>query len=83
MVLRLLEVDNGKWVIIERVEGGRSLVTSLRQHGLFPGDRIRVLRTAPLGGPLLVEINQREVALGRGVAAKVICRSDCQPDRVE
>ncbi len=51
---------------------GARLAATLRQHGVFPGDRIRVVRVAPFGGPILVEINQREVALGRRVAAKVI-----------
>jgi Fe2+ transport system protein FeoA len=30
------------------------------------------LRIAPLGGPLLVECNDREIALGRGIADKII-----------
>lgn len=44
----------------------------LTQHGLFVGDRIRVLRAAPLQGPLLVEVNGREIALGRRIAEKII-----------
>jgi ferrous iron transport protein A len=43
----------------------------LRQLGLVPGDQLRVLRQAPLGGPLLVEINGRAIALGRRVACRV------------
>jgi ferrous iron transport protein A len=43
----------------------------LSQHGLFAGDRVRVLRVAPLRGPLLIEVNGREIAVGRGVAEKI------------
>jgi ferrous iron transport protein A len=43
----------------------------LNQYGLYIGDTVRVLRVAPLGGPLLVEVNGREIALGRGVAEKI------------
>jgi Fe2+ transport system protein FeoA len=31
-----------------------------------------VVRVAPLGGPLLVEVNGREIALGRAVAEKIL-----------
>jgi len=41
---------------------------------LYPGDRVRVLRAAPLGGPLLVEVNGREIAIGRGVAENIFIK---------
>jgi Fe2+ transport system protein FeoA len=44
----------------------------LNQYGLYVGDVVRVLRVAPLGGPLLVEVNRREIALGRTVAEKIL-----------
>jgi ferrous iron transport protein A len=44
----------------------------LNQYGLYVGDAVRVLRIAPLGGPLLVEVNGREIALGRAVAEKIL-----------
>ncbi len=50
---------------------GYDLESRLRQLGLVPGDQVRVLRHAPLGGPLLVEVNGRSIALGRNVASRV------------
>jgi ferrous iron transport protein A len=44
----------------------------LNQYGLYVGDVVRVLRKAPMGGPLLVEVNGRELALGRAVAEKIL-----------
>jgi ferrous iron transport protein A len=44
----------------------------LNQYGLYVGDMVRVLRIAPFGGPLLVEVNGRELALGRAVAEKIL-----------
>ena len=44
----------------------------LNQYGLYVGDVVRILRIAPLGGPLLVEINGREIALGRTLAEKIL-----------
>jgi ferrous iron transport protein A len=70
--MKLLEVQPGEQVKVTGFEGGKGLQTKLTQHGIYPGDCLRLLRKAPLGGPLLVEVNQRELALGRGVAAKII-----------
>ena len=70
--MSLLDVQMGSWATVVSVEGEARMAATLRQHGIYPGDRIRVIRSAPLGGPLLVEVNTREVALGRGVAAKVM-----------
>lgn len=67
----LLDVKQGDWARVLRLEGGENLRDKLTQHGLYPGDCIRVLRAAPLGGPLLVDVNGREIALGRGVAQKI------------
>jgi len=57
-----------------RVTGveGESLRKKLTQYGLFEGDCVRVLRAAPLNGPLLVDLNGRTLALGRRVAKKIL-----------
>jgi ferrous iron transport protein A len=68
----LLQVQIGATVRIQSLEGGNALAAKLRQYGLFIGDQARVLRMAPFAGPVLLEVNGREIALGRGIAAKII-----------
>lgn len=70
--MTLLEAPQGEWLKIIRLADGQGLRARLVQHGLFEGDCLRVLRAAPLRGPLLVEVNGREIALGRGVAKKIL-----------
>jgi ferrous iron transport protein A len=70
--LTLLQVPVGTRVRIQAFADNKGLDRKLRQYGLFAGDEARLLRLAPLGGPLLIEINGREIALGRGVAAAVL-----------
>lgn len=65
-----MEVPIGKRARLISVQDG--LRTKLRQYGLHMGDSLRVLRAAPLGGPLLIEVNGREIALGRSVAEKIM-----------
>ena len=68
----LLQVQVGETVRIRSFEGGKSTVSKLRQYGLFIGDVARVVRYAPFNGPVLIEVNGREIALGRGIAVHII-----------
>ena len=68
----LLQISPGSSVRVIDFNGGVHLRSKLTQYGIYPGDCLRLLRVAPLGGPLLVECNEREIALGRGVADKII-----------
>lgn len=70
----LLNVPVGNIVVLSEIED--SLRTKLMQYGLHTGDRLHVLRVAPLGGPLLVEVNGREIALGRAVANKIFVEAE-------
>lgn len=69
--MSLLEVQPGNTVQIVGFNGDRNFESKLRPYGIFPGNKARVIRHAPLGGPFLVEVSGREVALGRGVAARI------------
>jgi ferrous iron transport protein A len=67
----LLQVQIGTTVRIQSFEGGKALASKLRQYGLFIGDQARVLRMGVFAGPVLLEVNGREIALGREIAAKI------------
>jgi len=77
--MHLSDMESGNCARFVSVEGGKRLTGTLRQYGFYPGEQIRVIRIAPFGGPVLIEINQREIALGRTVAGKV--RVELVPDR--
>ena len=68
----LLQISPGASVRVIDFDGGINLRSKLTQYGIYPGDCLSLLRKAPLGGPLLVKCNDREIALGRGVADKII-----------
>ena len=70
--MHLIDVEPGIWVKVTGFEGSEKFQGRLFQHGLYPGDRARILRAAPLKGPLLVEVSGREIALGRAVAKKIL-----------
>ena len=57
---------------VAEIDGGIRVRAHLNTLGIHVGDRVRVVERAPFKGPILVEINGSRVALGRGVAKKVI-----------
>jgi ferrous iron transport protein A len=69
--MQLLESPIGKKVRIIEYRGGRRISYKLRQLGLVPGREVKVLRYAPLGGPLMIDVEGRSIAIGRGIAARV------------
>lgn len=70
--MQLVEVKSGSLVRVVGFDATTSLENKLRQLGLMPGDQARVLRQAPFGGPLLIEVGGRSLALGRRIAARVL-----------
>ena len=72
----LLNVPNGQQARLVSVSD--RLLRKLRQYGLHIGDTLCVLRSAPMGGPLLVEVNGRELALGRTVAEHLFVETECE-----
>ena len=68
----VLEIENGRWVKVVDFRGGRGIEARLTQMGFLPGNKIRVIRSAPFKGPLLIEVEGREIVLGRGVARYIL-----------
>jgi ferrous iron transport protein A len=63
--------ENGKAKVID-IQGGAGIRQRLFQMGIHPGDIITMVRYGALRGPLLIEIHGSQVALGRGIASKII-----------
>lgn len=72
MMTPLIHIENGTWVRIADFRGGRGMEIRLTQLGFLPGNKIRVIRSAPFHGPLLIEVEGREIVLGRGIARHIL-----------
>jgi len=70
--MTLLNVKNGRWVVVTNFRGGPGMQRRLAQLGFLPGNKVRVIRSAPFHGPLLLEVEGREIVLGRGVCQHII-----------
>ena len=68
----LLEVQKNKSVKIVSIAGGRGSRQILAQLGIGIGSKVVILRNAPFSGPLLIQNHGTSVAVGRGVASKIL-----------
>ena len=69
----LTEVDNGRKVVITRIEGGRHARKKLMDLGMIPDVPVTIIRKADRN-PMLLTVMGRQVVLGYGMAEKVHVR---------
>ena len=67
----LYEADDDAELRILLITGGWEVRRSFNQIGIQPGDRVRVLRRAPFGGPLMIDNQGTHVAVGKQLAEKI------------
>jgi ferrous iron transport protein A len=63
--------ENKKATVID-IQGGSGIRQRLSQMGIHPGDIITMVRYGALRGPLMIEIHGSQVALGRGIASRIL-----------
>lgn len=64
----------GDVAVVSYYLGGRGLLRRLAEMGLTPGVEVKVVKAAPLHGPIQVSVRGSSLALGRGVASKVFVK---------
>lgn len=73
-VIALTSLREGETGVVVHTFGGFGLVRRLAEMGLTPGVKVKVLRRGPLRGPFEIEVRGVALALGRGVASRVLIR---------
>ncbi|MBU4222602.1 MAG: ferrous iron transport protein A [Euryarchaeota archaeon] len=70
--MRLTDLQPGQRARILRLEGGHGFQRNLRLRGIREGKIVEVITRQPIGGPVVISIEEGEIAIGRGMASKVI-----------
>jgi ferrous iron transport protein A len=73
-VAPLTNLCEGEKGIIVKASGGFGLVRRLAEMGLTPGVEVKLVRKCAFHGPLQVEVRGVTLALGYGVASKVLVK---------
>jgi ferrous iron transport protein A len=78
--LSLADVETGASVRIGTIQGGRGLVGRLCSMGLVPGTEVKVVG-GRRGGPVIVGLRGCRIAIGCGMASKVLVEPTEESDR--
>ena len=70
--LNVEELANGKYGIIVSIDGGVTMMTRLNSMNIRIGKRIKKISSQPFRGPVVIDVDGRQYALGRGMAKKII-----------
>lgn len=69
---RLSNVSGTDWHKIERLEGPEKECRRLLDLGFTPGERVAVLRSTPLGDPIVVVLRGAQLALRKREASWIV-----------
>jgi ferrous iron transport protein A len=70
----LVNLPVGRKAKVIELQGGWGMQRHLSSLGVRPGKIVRKITSQPMGGPIMVEIEGARVAIGRGMAARIIIR---------
>jgi ferrous iron transport protein A len=63
MGVRLADLHIGDAAVVDGVEGGGAMAVRLLEMGFVPGTRVRLVKAAPLGDPLELQVRGYHVSL--------------------
>ena len=68
----LLQMQNGQSGTVVEIRGGHGLVNRLSALGIRPGRKIAKVSAMFMHGPVTIQVDSTEVAIGFGMARRII-----------
>ena len=75
-MLTLAELPEGQPARILRIEGGTGCIQRLNSLGIREGIVVKKIRGLFAHGPIILRAGRTEIALGRGMASRVIVEAE-------
>ena len=72
----LARMSSGQSGIIVNIHGGYGLINRLSALGIIKGKRVAKVSDMIMRGPVTVEVGQTRIAMGHGMAGKVMVEID-------
>ena len=76
MEISLLSLGNGKKAKIKRLDGGFEFQRKLAALNIRIGKTAKKITSQPLRGPIIIEVDNRKLALGRRMAARIFVEAE-------
>jgi ferrous iron transport protein A len=75
-LVTLTRMQPGRSGTVVQIQGGFGLVDRLNALGIFPGKRISKISSMIARGPVTIEVDRVQVAIGFGMANRIIVGLD-------
>ena len=72
MEITLFDLESGKKATIKRLDGGVEFRKKLTSLNIRVGKTIRKITAQPFHGPVVIEIDNTEAAIGMDMAKKIV-----------
>ena len=72
--ITLRQMQAGQSGIVAQIQGGHGLINRLSALGIRPGKKITKVGSMFMRGPVTVQLDSTQVAIGFGMANKVIVK---------
>jgi Fe2+ transport system protein FeoA len=66
----LTKAKTGQQLELIKIDAGKKVTHRLLDMGLIPGTQLHILQDS--GGPMLIVVRETRLALGRGLASKLL-----------
>jgi ferrous iron transport protein A len=70
----LTELKKGEIAEIIAVDGGIAMQQRLSSLGIVQGKTVKKLSTIRMGGPIVLLVDRAQLAIGQGMAQKIVVR---------
>ena len=78
-LVTLAQLKNGQSGTVIEIQGGRRMTDRLNALGIIPGKKITKTSAMLMRGPVTVEVDRAGVAIGFGMASRVVVKPDRAP----
>jgi ferrous iron transport protein A len=72
----LVEMQRGQSGTVLQLKGGHGLVKRLNALGILPGKKITKVSSMLMRGPVTISVDRVHIAIGFGMARKIMVRAD-------
>jgi ferrous iron transport protein A len=72
----LTKMQRGQSGRVLQIEGGRGMANRLSALGIMPGKKITKISSMLMRGPVTIEVDRVQVAIGFGMANRIIIELD-------
>ncbi len=74
--IALSRMPTGQSGIVVQIQGGHGLVSRLNALGIRPGKRITKVGSMFMRGPVTIQVDRAQVAIGFGMASRIVVELD-------